>query len=406
MRTLFILFLSILMESAGAAGGAVTGVEASFDGAAGRVEMTVEGPVEYHWFTLERPDRLVVDFAGAKLKGRLPRNGIAGTPVKRVRHGYRQNGAKLRLVVELERAPAAKPKLTLEGGRVVARFTIAAPVPSAVHQSPGQPVRSIRQIAKANDLRDVVVAIDAGHGGKDVGAEGPGGVYEKDVVLAVARKLEKLIEREPGMRPVMIRDGDYFLRLRTRMKRAREAKADLFISLHANSFSDPKVGGTSVYVLSDRGATSEAARWLAQKENDADLIGGVSLDDKEDSLSAVLLDLAQNATLEDSIVAAGEVLSQFKHRGRVHKRNVERAGFLVLKSPDVPSMLVELAFISNPREERQLSSSYDQSRMARSLVDGVRRYFAKNAPPGTRLAEQNRQRRERVTSVASAATGG
>ena len=401
MRLLFILILSIVTQSVLAAGGVVRGVDASFEEGKGRVEVAVEGPVEYTWFTLEKPHRLVVDFKGAKLKGALPRKGIAGTPVKRVRHGYRDQGAKLRLVVELSRA--LDTQLELKGSRLVAHLKADRPVAA---KAPSRPVRSINQIAKANGLRDVVIAIDAGHGGKDVGAQGPGGAYEKDVVLAVARKLERLIDQERGMKPVMIRDGDKFLRLRTRMRRAREQQADLFISLHANAFGDPKVRGASVYVLSNKGASSEAARFLAQKENEADLVGGVSLDDKEDSLGAVLLDLAQNATLEDSIVAAGEVLGQFKRRGKVHKRQVERAGFLVLKSPDVPSMLVELAFISNPGEERKLTSASGQRHMANSLLDGIRRYFAKNAPPGTRIAEQNRKRGERVSAVGQPVAGG
>lgn len=403
MRTLFILILSLVSQLAVASGTQLKGIDATYSKGEGRLELTLDGPAKYTSFSLERPHRLVVDIKGTKLKTKLPKRGFKGTPVTKVRHGYRDKGAKLRLVFELDRP--LKSKLKMEGSRLVAHLS-APPKIVKKPAKPSKPVRTIKQVAKAAGLRDVVVAIDAGHGGKDVGAEGPNGVYEKNVVLAVARKLKKLIDRERGMRAVMIRDGDKFLRLRTRMNKARDNQADLFISLHANSFSDPKVRGASVYVLSNRGASSEAARWLAKKENDADLIGGVTLDDKQDGLGAVLLDLAQNATLEDSIVAAGEVLSQFKRRGKVHKRTVERAGFLVLKSPDIPSMLVELAFISNPQEERSLNSSRDQGKMAKSLLGGIRGYFAKNAPPGTLIAERNRKQGKRISAVGRPATGG
>ena len=402
MRALFILILSFVSQLAIASGATLSAVGGSFSKDSGRLELTLDGPAKFSSFTLEKPHRLVVDLKETRLKAQLPRRGIKGTPVTKVRHGYRDKGAKLRLVFELDRP--LKSKLKRKGNRLVAHLSAARKV--VKRAPPPKPVRTIKQVAKAAAHRDVVVAIDAGHGGKDVGAEGPNGIYEKDVVLAVARKLKRLIDRERGMKAVLIRNGDRFLRLRTRINKARDSKADLFISLHANSFSDPKVRGASVYVLSNRGASSEAARWLAKKENDADLIGGVSLDEQQDGIGAVLLDLAQNATLEDSIVAAGEVLGQFKRNGKVHKRGVERAGFLVLKSPDIPSMLVELAFISNPDEERKLNSSRHQSRMARSLLGGVRGYFAKNAPPGTLLAEQNRKKRKQVSTAGRSVTGG
>lgn len=205
-------------------------------------------------------------------------------------------------------------------------------------------------------MRDLVIAIDAGHGGEDPGAIGPGGTREKDVVLAIARKLEALVRREKGMRPVMIRDGDYFIPLRQRTKKARQHKADLFISIHADAAAvrGSQARGSSVYTLSERGATTEAARWLAERENASDLVGGVSLDDKDDLLASVLLDLSQAATNEASMEVAHEILKELGRVGEVHKRRVEQAGFIVLKSPDIPSVLVETAFISNPAEERRL----------------------------------------------------
>jgi len=207
----------------------------------------------------------------------------------------------------------------------------------------------------------LIVAIDAGHGGKDVGARGPSGTHEKDVVLAIARKLAALVEKEPGMRPVLVRDGDHFIRLRDRMQKARKQHADLFVSIHADAFDDHRARGSSVFVVSERGATSEMARILADQENAADLAGGVSLNDKDELLKSVLLDLSQSASIEASMNVADNVLGELKQIGNVHKSRVQQAGFMVLKSPDVPSILVETAFISNPAEERLLRDSRHQS---------------------------------------------
>ena len=237
-----------------------------------------------------------------------------------------------------------------------------------------------------DDARDVIIAIDAGHGGIDPGARGNKGLLEKDAVLAIARRLETLVKREPGMRPVMIRDGDYFISLRKRVNKARASQSDLFISIHADAFDDSRVSGSSVYALSQRGATTEAARLLANRENAADLIGGVSLEDKDDMLASVLLDLSQNATIEASVDVASRVLQGLKRLGKVHKSRVEQAGFAVLKSPDIPSILVETAFISNPQEERRLRTAKHQQAMAEAMMLGVRSYFKANPPPGTRIA--------------------
>ena len=393
MPVLFTLLLIFVLNGVAVAGPSVSAVEVAYAGGAGRIELVTGGSVTYKMFTLSKPHRLVVDLSDTRLATALPSGGYRGTPIIRARSGYREQGRKLRLVFEL--AQALHPEAELRGDRLRIALSVPHGARTRVAEAtPKAPVRTVDQVASDNGLREVVVAIDAGHGGKDVGAEGPSGVYEKDVVLAVAKRLQWLIEKERGMRPVMIREGDQFLRLRERINRARELKADLFISLHANSYQpDPRVGGASVYVLSNRGASSEAARLMAQRENEADLIGGVSLEETDEELGAVLLDLAQNATLEDSIVAADEVLGELKRRGKVHKRQVERAGFLVLKSPDIPSMLVELAFISNPEEERNLTDPNHQYRLAVGLLQGVRGYFAKSAPPGTLLAEENRRLR-------------
>jgi len=200
------------------------------------------------------------------------------------------------------------------------------------------------------------------------------------------------VRRESGMRPVLIRDGDYYIGLRKRMEKARKNRADLFISIHADAFRDRRVNGASVYAVSRRGASSEMARWLAARENAADLVGGVSLDDKDDLLAEVLLDLAQTATLEASNEVAANVLHEMQHVGKVHKRSVQHAGFVVLKSPDIPSLLVETAFISNPAEEKRLRSGKHQQKVARAIVNGVRKYFVDNPPPGTRLAQASPRR--------------
>ena len=206
------------------------------------------------------------------------------------------------------------------------------------------------------------------------------------MVLAIARKLQKMVNGEPGMRAVLIRDGDYFVGLRERIKKARQYKADLFVSIHADSFKHSRARGSSVFTLSTKGASSEAARWLAEKENAADLIGGVRLDDKDEVLASVLLDLSQTATIEASTKVASRILDHLGDVNRLHKSHVEQAGFAVLKSPDIPSVLVETAFISNPEEERKLRSGAHQRKLAKAILKGVRAYFEKYPPPGTYLA--------------------
>jgi N-acetylmuramoyl-L-alanine amidase len=238
---------------------------------------------------------------------------------------------------------------------------------------------------KNTQLRNLVIAIDAGHGGEDPGAIGRHGTREKDVVFSIARRLADLIEKEPGMRAVLIREGDYYIGLRQRIDRARELNADLFISIHADGFRDQRASGSSVFVLSNRGATSEMARWVAEKENLSDLAGGVSLDDKDGLLAEVLLDLSQTATIEASLEVADNLLGELKGIGKTHKSTVQQAGFVVLKSPDIPSILVETAFISNPQEEKKLRSQQHQQVLARAMLRGIQDYFGKYPPPGTHM---------------------
>jgi N-acetylmuramoyl-L-alanine amidase len=263
-------------------------------------------------------------------------------------------------------------------------------------------------VAMLNGQRQVVVAIDAGHGGKDQGAHGPGGTLEKNVTLAVARDLAAQINRQPGMKAVLTRDGDYFIELKRRYQIARENNADLFVAIHADSFTSDDARGSSVWVLSPRGKTNEAARWLADRENRADLIGGTTLDDKDDGLAKVLLDLQQGWAMQASDVVAGNVLKALGQLGPTHRGYVERANFVVLRSPDVPSILVETAFISNPDEERKLRDPAHQKQLAEAVMDGVKNYFESTPPQGTWFAAQAARRNgielasSKVTSVGNA----
>ena len=260
-----------------------------------------------------------------------------------------------------------------------------------INPGPAQPLP--KKSKTVNDVlgssaRKLVIAIDAGHGGKDPGALGPSGMKEKEITLRIAKELASAINKDPGMRAVLIRDEDVFVPLQERYMRARRQQADLFVSVHADAALNNAASGSSVFVLSTKGASSQAARWLADKENAADLVGGVSLDDKDKNLSAVLLDLSQSATMRMSEDAAGNVLRSLKDLGKTHKHSVEHANFVVLRSPDVPSMLVETGFITNPDEERKLSDPEHRKRLAFAIVQGVREFFIEQPLPGTFYARK------------------
>ncbi len=403
--------LLLLMSAQGWAATKVEDVRFTAAADTSRLVFDLSDSPNYKVFTLPNPARVVIDLSDARLTAPLP-NNFSGSPVRSVRSGIR-NGRDLRVVMDLSAAVAAKSFILQpsdkQGYRLVVdleqrgtapvspiQVATSAPAPQATPvMAASQPIPPPVAVAKtqsAANLRDIVIAIDAGHGGVDPGAQGPNGVKEKDVVLAIARQLESQLRAESGMKPVMIRDNDYFVPLRNRVSKAREGKADLLISIHADAIDDRSVRGSSVYVLSEGGASSEAARWLAEKENAADLVGGVSLDDKDDMLKSVLLDLSQTATLEASANAGGKVLQELRAVGKLHRRQVEQAGFVVLKAPDIPSMLVETAYISNPQEERNLQSPAYQKRLATAIVEGVRDYFRENAPPGTKIAMANSSR--------------
>jgi N-acetylmuramoyl-L-alanine amidase len=352
----------------------------------------LSAPADYKLFTLDQPDRVVLDLRHARMQSAFDAPAAKGL-VKGVRSG-RPTANDLRIVIDLVEGARAKTFLLApaegRGHRLVVDLYRKTTQTTTVVKSAEQAV--------SDDQRDVIVAIDAGHGGEDPGAIGTQGTREKDVALAIARELAQKIDAEPGMSAVLIRDGDYFIALKRRYELAREAKADLFVSIHADAFRSPQASGMSVFMMSPRGASSEAARWLADRENASDLVGGVSLDDKDDTLAAVLLDLSQGATLGASDAVANSVLASLKQLGKVHKREVQRANFVVLRSPDVPSILVETAFISNPGEERRLKSAAHQAKLAGAILDGVRDYFHAAPPPGTWIAAHRQLPREHIVA--------
>ena len=404
----WLVFLSILMLGESVLAADVKGIRAWQEPPRTRVVFDLSAEPEYSVFTMRNPDRVVIDFKRSRTRGSLTVPGM-GSGLKGIRHARRGKG-DLRVVLDLERAMRVKDSTLGPNGQYGHRLVVdltapagtRAPSVEAVPRIAERPAAATPAVAKpapepiskpaVAKYRDAIVAIDAGHGGQDVGAIGPSGVYEKDITLQVARELAALIDAQPGMRAVLTRENDRYLKLRERMDRARARRADLFISIHADAFRDRRVKGSSVYVLSQRGASSEAAKWLAANENAADLIGGVSLDDKDDVLKSVLLDLSQTASIEASIGVARHVLDGLKGIGPVHRKQVQHAGFMVLKSPDIPSILVETAFISNPAEEKRLRSQHYRRKLARAMFAGINSYFSSHPPPGTRMAEVRRHK--------------
>jgi N-acetylmuramoyl-L-alanine amidase len=343
-----------------------------------RVVFDLSGPTGHSLFTLSDPQRVVIDFDAAAMNPRLVESVADTGLLVRMRSAPR-DGEDLRVVVDMSAEVAPKSFLVEPNEKYGHRLVVDLEPKAGARSGPVKTAPSQR--------RELVVAIDAGHGGEDPGAVGMHGTVEEDVVLGVSRKLASLIEKEPGMRPLLIRDSDYYLGLRERTAKARKGGADLFVSIHADAIEDRSVRGSSVYTLSHKGASTEVARLLAERENSADRIGGVSLEGKDDVVASVLVDLSRAATIESSDALAQTVLHQLNTVGAVHKQSVEHAGFAVLKSLDMPSVLVELAFISNPVEEKRLSGSDYQWALARSLRDGLRSYAHEHMPPGFHLAE-------------------
>jgi N-acetylmuramoyl-L-alanine amidase len=357
-----------------------------------RIVLDLSGPVSSKAFLLDNPARVVLDVAKSSLHSKLPSPEGAVTALRSGKLPH--NG--LRLVFEVKGPVTIDTSAAVPVGDAGHRLILdiagvgAAKVVAVTPAAPVAPIAIRPAHAPSESGRDIIIAIDAGHGGVDPGASGRRGTREKDVVLEVAKALAARINEEPGMKAVLTRDGDYFITLQERSKRARRAKADLFVSIHADAIANPDVSGSSVYVLSDRGASSEAARWLAERENAADLKGGVKLDDKDPVLANVLMDLSQTASISASMVAADNVLKSLDRIGEVRKPRVQQAGFVVLKSPDVPSMLVETAFISNREDERKLTTPAHRVKLANAIFLGIEQYFQGNAPDGTRLAAARR----------------
>lgn len=377
-----------------------------------RLTLESSVPIQYSLSTIPDPDRVVVDLEDValtpELKNLIEKIDPDDPHIRAIRAGRFRPGT-LRLVLDLKtgvrpQALALKPVAGYGHRLVLDIYPLIPPDPlMALLKSgnsgektgtPDDPVTHNEEVASPRKntaatpgkstgkplARTVTIIIDPGHGGEDPGASGYAGSNEKDITLAISRKLKAKIDAEPNMRAALTRDGDYFISLPMRVIKARQLHADLFVSIHADAFIRPDARGSSVFALSERGATSAAARWLAKKENDADLIGGVSLDVKDHYLKQTLLDLSQTATINDSIKLARAILSQLGGINHLHKSDVEQAGFAVLKSPDTPSILVETAFISNPDEERRLKDPDYQDRMAEAILSGIKRYFANNPP--------------------------
>lgn len=350
-----------------------------------RIVFDIDKEAKFSVFTLSNPDRVVVDLTNTKLNSELPKADEMGQFINQVRLGYPDEGVmrlvfdlkqpvryfvqmlkpvndyQYRLVVDYYHRDAADPNAT--------QVTKPTPTPKA-DQRPSAPAQKKPRNSK------LVVVVDAGHGGEDPGAVGRRS-HEKNVVLQIAKRLQSELNKQPGIEAKLTRTGDYYIPLRRRIRMARDKGADLFISVHADAFTSSRARGASVYALSQRGATSERARWLANKENASDLAGGVKIDDKDDLLADVLLDLSMTKTISESIVFGNYVLKELGGIGRLHSKTVEQAGFAVLKSPDIPSILVETAYISNPTEEKLLNSSGHQTRIAQAITKGVVNYLKK-----------------------------
>lgn len=350
-----------------------------------RIVFDLTGPADYSLLVLSNPSRIVLDIQDTNLRTNLADLNLVNTPVSLVRSGVRE-GDDLRIVIEVS-ARLDPRSFALEANDQAGYRLVVDLYDFQALQAVPAVKKSVQESAK----RDIIIAIDAGHGGEDPGATGPNRLREKDVVLAIAKELRALFKADVGFQPVMVRSGDYYVSLKGRRDLARKHQADLFVSIHADAFKRPQAHGASVYALSNGGATSTAALYLAQRENAADLVGGVSLSDKDDVLAGVLADLSMTSTLDTSLKLGNQVLRNVDDIARLHKKQVEQAGFAVLKSPDVPSILVETGFISNPKEASLLATSRYQKKMASAIHRGIKEWFFAHPPSGTLLAWQKQQ---------------
>jgi N-acetylmuramoyl-L-alanine amidase len=380
---LTLVVLLMLSSAAVHAGATVENIRIWADAGKTRVVLDLSRPVEHKIFTLRGPDRLVVDLKDGRLADSLRELPGAVGSIGEIRTGVRANG-QLRIVLDLSENVRSRSFMAGPNNQYGDRLVIDL-------QHSGS-MQAVRRASDGHEPgRAIVIAIDPGHGGHDPGAIGKGKTKEKDVALAVSRELAARINAERGMKAILIRDGDYYVDHRQRMAIARKHKADLFVSIHADAVKDRRANGATVYALSLKGASDEEARLLAERENAAVQVGGVSLEDKDQVLAEVLLDLSQNAAMSASLDVGSQVIRELAKIIKVRRRSVQQAGLLVLKSPDTPSILVETAYISNPSEEKMLRDRSHQGRLANAILAGIRAYFYTNPPPDTQIAAEIRQ---------------
>tara|TARA_B110000444_G_C18835326_1_gene595625 strand:- start:806 stop:2140 length:1335 start_codon:yes stop_codon:yes gene_type:complete len=346
-----------------------------------RMVFDLSGPVDHKLISLENPDRIVIDLDNASLKVKLSDLKLKKTPISKLRSGLRENQG-LRLVFDLKQA--VKPKSFLLKKTDTKSDRLVVDLYDVTTEKTKSEIK--KSVSDMTQRRDIVVAIDAGHGGEDPGATGPGSVLEKTVVLSIAKELEKLLNQKKGFRPELIRTGDYYLGLKKRRNLARKKQADLFVSIHADAFKSPKARGSSVYVLSQRGASSTFASFLAKRENAADLVGGTSLTDKDDLLAEVLYGMSLDSSRLMSREVGSLVLKSMGSVSHLHNKQVGQAAFAVLKSPDIPSILIETGFISNPNEAKLLSTINYRQEMAKAISEGILSFFDGRPPPHSLLA--------------------
>jgi len=348
-----------------------------------RIVLDLKDTADYRAFRLHNPERMVIDIDETKTHINTKTLNFIGTPIEKIRFGENDKN-RLRIVLDLS-SPVSDKVSTLPANKQYGeRILLDLYVQSAINKL-SKPVMDAN--ARTGE-RDVIVIIDPGHGGKDPGATGPGGIHEKDVVLKIAKKLQQQVNKQPGMKAVLTRKGDYYIGLRDRLAIARKYKGDIFVAVHADAYKNASSNGASVYALSLRGASSEAAKWLAEKENYSEL-GGVNLNNKGDTLRSVLIDLSQTATITSSIFLGNDILGSIDDLTALHYKHVEQAAFVVLKSPDIPSVLIETGFISNPRDEKNLNDPLYQQKLANSIAQGIDSYFNQRPPMGTYFAEKS-----------------
>jgi len=335
-----------------------------------RLVLDLSDATQHRISPLQQPERLLIDLKNARLAGKVPREIEDNPYIQQIRYGMFSKEI-LRVVLDLKSPVQVKSFMLKPGGGYGHRLVLD------IYDKQGAPLITKPAAPAPRQLDEITIAIDAGHGGEDYGASGPRKTHEKHVVLGIARELEKIIARQKGVRPILTRKGDYYISLRERTRLARDAGADLFVSIHADAFKRSSARGASVYAVSYRGATSEMARWLADSENASDLAGGVSIRDKDDDTRKTILDLSKDKSTEFSLKLGRYVLNEMGGFAKLHNSSVQQAGFVVLKSPDIPSILVETGFISNPHEEKKLRSKSYQKRMAQAIYDGIEKFLHK-----------------------------